>query len=502
MATESRKIRKLMVANRGEIALRVIRACRELGIQTVAVFSTVDRNALHVLSADEAYPLGGATPRESYLCQQKIVEIARSASVDAIHPGYGFLAENADFAELVNQAGIRFVGPTASAIQTMGDKTQARKVAKRLGIPTVIGTLEPLQDVAEGFKQVDQVGLPVLLKAAAGGGGKGMRIVRSAADFESAYRAAQSEAKSAFGDDRVYLEKYLDGPRHVEMQILADTRGNAVYLGERECSIQRRHQKVIEESPSVAVSDELRHKLGDAAVKLAKEAGYTNAGTMEFLLDAEGRFYFLEMNTRLQVEHPVTEEVTGIDLVRQQIRVAEGEKLPFRQEDIRFRGHAIECRICAEDPENGFMPSTGVLSHYDVPQGRIRVENGFRAGDEISVYYDSLLAKVISWGIDRSEAIAAMKRGLREFRIEGVKSTIPFCNYVLEHKQFIEGTFNTSFIDKHFDPSSLTPASCEDILAAALGATLVSRTLSSRNNHATDSPISKWRESRSESYRA
>ena len=468
----------------------------------MAVFSEVDRNSLHVISADEAYALGGATPRESYLNQSKIVEIARSAAVDAIHPGYGFLAENPDFAELVEHSSIRFIGPSPESIRQMGDKTQARKVAKRLGIPTVSGTLEPLQNATQGFKDVSELGFPVLLKAAAGGGGKGMRVVRSASEFESAFRTAQSEAKSAFGDDRVYVEKYLDGPRHIEMQIFGDSRGNVVYLGERECSIQRRHQKVIEESPSVAVDAELRRKLGDAAVKLAKEAGYSNAGTMEFLLDADGGYYFLEMNTRLQVEHPVTEETTGIDLVRNQILVAEGEELPFHQEDIAHDGHAIECRICAEDPENAFMPSTGVLTHYDIPQGRIRVENGFRSGDEISVYYDSLLAKVISWGKTRQEAIAVMLRGLHEFRIQGVKSTIPFCQYVLEHERFVEGSFNTSFVDKHFDSSRLSPISDDELLAAALSATLVS----GRDGHAAQREIlapysSKWREGRGEAHR-
>lgn len=501
MSAETRKIRRLLIANRGEIAMRVIRACREMDIQSIVVYSDIDRNALHVLSADEAYPLGGSLPRESYLNQQKIVEIARSASIDAIHPGYGFLAENPDFAELVLTAGLMFVGPAPAAIRMMGDKTQARKFAKRLGVPTVSGTLEPLKDLDQGLKEAEQLGFPVLLKAAAGGGGKGMRVVKSAADFDSALRTAQSEAASAFGNDRVYIEKYLDGPRHIEMQILGDSYGNVVYLGERECSIQRRHQKVIEESPSVAVDADLRQRLGDAAVTLAKEAGYTNAGTMEFLLDADGQFYFLEMNTRLQVEHPVTEEITGIDLVRHQILVTEGEKLPFRQDDIKHRGHAIECRVCAEDPENGFIPSTGVLTHYDVPQGKIRVENGFQAGDEISVYYDSLLAKVIAWGTSRPEAISAMRRSLKEFRIEGVKSTIPFCEYVLDHKQFIEGTFSTSFTNKHFDSTGLSPVSEADLLAMALTATLVSR-YDEFNNHRSDpSPPSKWRDARLETLR-
>jgi acetyl-CoA carboxylase biotin carboxylase subunit len=502
LSQKTRKIKKLLIANRGEIALRVMRACRELGIRTVAVFSEVDRNSLHVISADEAYALGGALPRESYLNQSRIVEIARSAAVDAIHPGYGFLAENPDFAQVVGQADIGFIGPSPDSIRQMGDKTQARKAAKRLGIPTVSGTLEPLKNAAQGLHEVGALGFPLLLKAAAGGGGKGMRVVRSASEFESAFRTAQSEAKSAFGDDRVYVEKYLDGPRHIEMQILADTLGNVVYLGERECSIQRRHQKVVEESPSVAVNAELRMELGNAAVKLAKEAGYSNAGTMEFLLDSDGKFYFLEMNTRLQVEHPVTEELTGIDLVVNQILVAEGEKLPIRQEDITHDGHAIECRICAEDPENAFMPSTGVLTHYDIPQGRIRIENGFRPGDEISVYYDSLLAKVISWGKTRQDAIAVMLRGLDEFKIHGVKSTIPFCRYVLEHKQFTEGQFNTSFIDKYFKPSELSQISEDEMIAAALTAAIISgRNGHNKQQRSLGIESSKWREAKTETYR-
>jgi acetyl-CoA carboxylase biotin carboxylase subunit len=496
------KIGKILIANRGEIALRVIRACRELGIRTVAVFSDVDRTALHVLHADEAWPLGGSTPRESYLDQQKVIDIARRTSVDAIHPGYGFLAENPDFAELVENTGIRFIGPSARAIRAMGDKTQARKVAQRLGVPTVSGTIEPVHDPLEGIEICKHIGFPVLLKATAGGGGKGMRVVRAEDEFQAAFRTAQSEAKTAFGDDRIYIEKYLTGPRHIETQIIGDTHGNVVYLGERECSIQRRHQKVIEESPSPAVNDHLRQELGEAAVRLAKESGYANAGTMEFLLDNEGKFYFLEMNTRLQVEHPITEEITGIDIVKQQIRIAEGGELPYRQKDILRRGHSIECRICAEDPENGFMPSTGTLERYDLPQGKIRLENGFQKGDQISVFYDSLMAKVIVWGNHRREAIDAMRRGLAEFRVEGVKTTIPFCDYVLGHSVFIEGDYNTSFIDKHFDPASLSQISDDEQVAAALCATLLTRMNGTIANHKSVNQPSKWRATRTETYRS
>lgn len=502
---KKRQIKKLLIANRGEIALRVIRACRELGIQSVAVFSDVDRKSLHVLSADEAYALGGSTPRESYLNQARIIEIAMAASVDAIHPGYGFLAENPAFSDLVANAGLLFVGPSGGAIRRMGDKTEARKVARKLGIPTISGTVDPLEDTGEGLKRAVEIGFPVVLKAAAGGGGKGMRVVHSMEEFDAAFRMAQSEAKGAFGDDRIYIEKYLESPRHIEMQILADSHGNVVYLGERECSIQRRHQKVIEESPSPAVDDGLRQELGEAAVKLAKAAGYTNAGTIEFLLDPSGKFYFLEMNTRLQVEHPVTEEITGIDLVKQQVRVAEGDRLPFRQDQLRMDGHAIECRVCAEDPENGFMPSTGTLLRYQPPQGRIRVENGFREGDEISVYYDSLVAKVISWASTRGEAIAAMQRALEDFNIEGVKSTIPFCRFVLDHQAFVDGKVDTRFVDKYFNPSLLSFDSQDREIAAAVAAVLVGtrcwRTEGEKRD-GLERTASKWKLSRREVLRS
>ena len=501
---KNRKIKKLLVANRGEIALRVIRACKELGIRTVAVFSDADRRCLHVLSADEAYPLGGPTPKESYLNQSKIIEIAKKASVDAIHPGYGFLAENPLFADAVVEAGLLFIGPSGIAIRRMGDKTEARKAAKQLSIPTVSGSMEPLQSPQAGIESAKEIGYPVLLKAAAGGGGKGMRVVRSAEEFDAAFRTAQSEAKGAFGDDRVYIEKYLESPRHIEMQIIADSHGNVVYLGERECSIQRRHQKVIEESPSTAVNEVLRKQLGEAAVRLAKSAGYVNAGTVEFLLNSEGQSFFLEMNTRLQVEHPVTEAITGLDLVKLQIKVAEGERLPFDQSQIRCTGHAIECRICAEDPENSFMPSTGKLTRYQPPQGNIRVENGFRQGDEISVFYDSLMAKVISWGRTRDEAITSMDRALQEFTIDGVKSTIPFCRFVLRHEDFVHGNINTRFIDKHLTASSLSTEGEDDIVAAAVSALLIcTRELTrSGNLHGAANGLdSKWRASRREVFR-
>ena len=500
-----RPIRRLLIANRGEIALRIIRACREMGITPVAVFSDVDRKSLHVLRSDEAYPLGGSAPRESYLNQAKILEIAKAASVDAIHPGYGFLAENPNFSDATTDAGFVFVGPSGDSIRMMGDKTEARKVARQLGIPTISGTVEPIRDESDGIAQANEIGFPILLKAAAGGGGKGMRIVRSPSEFQGALRLAQSEAKSAFGDNRVYMEKYLDSPRHIEMQILADTAENAIYLGERECSIQRRHQKVIEESPSPAVDEELRRKLGEAAVKLARISHYTGAGTMEFLLDSSGKFFFLEMNTRLQVEHPVTEEVSGMDLVREQIRIAEGYPVSIRQDQLRLNGHAIECRICAEDPADGFIPSTGILAQYELPEGRIRVENGFQAGDEISVFYDSLLAKVVSAGATRSDSITKMKRALQDFKIQGVKSTIPFCLLVLSHEKFIEGDIDTRFVEKHFDPSSLPKELKENEATAAIGSVLLAHLASGRkrapSNGQTESSPSRWRDGRREALR-
>lgn len=505
MKTGERHIRKVLIANRGEIAVRVMRTCKELGISTVAVFSDVDRRLLHVLMADEAYPLGGTTPAQSYLDQEKLLTIARQAGADAIHPGYGFLAENASFAKRVEEAGLRFIGPGSRAISLIGDKTEARKIARKLGIPTIAGAVDPISSEEHGLRLGSEIGFPILLKAAAGGGGKGMRVVSSATEFPSAFRAAQSEARTAFGDDRVYIEKFLEAPRHIEMQILADQFGNIIYLGERECSIQRRHQKVVEESPSTAVDETLREALGSAAVALARAAGYTNAGTMEFLVDQQGKFYFLEVNARLQVEHPVTEAITGCDLVKEQIHIAEGERLSIKQRNVHRRGHAIECRICAEDPENNFLPSTGTLARYEPPAGRIRVENGFRQGDEVTVFYDSLLSKVISWAPSRSEAIASMQRALSEFVIEGVKSTIPFCQFVLGHPSFQSGDINTRFVDNHY-ASRQQGRSAENERAAAILATILAHNqqttpiVSSYNGVTKRS--AKWKSLRKETLRS
>jgi acetyl-CoA carboxylase biotin carboxylase subunit len=462
-------IGRLLVANRGEIALRIMRTCRELGVPTVAVYSDADRQSPHVRYADQAVYLGPAPSRESYLSMDRILEAARRSGARAIHPGYGFLSENAEFARRVSSAGLVFVGPDAESIRAMGDKTEARKLVSRAGVPTVPGTEGPVASVDEARTFCETAGFPVLLKAAAGGGGKGMRIVRRVEDLPSALRGARSEAESAFGDSRIYLEKYLERPRHVEFQILGDRFGSIVHLGERECSIQRRHQKVIEESPSVIVDEALRKRMGETAVKAAAACRYQNAGTVEFLLDAGKNFYFLEMNTRLQVEHPITELRTGIDLVAAQLRIASGERLPFTQEEVRFRGHAIECRICAEDVENDFLPSTGSILHLHPAEGPgVRDDRGVEEGGEISVYYDSLIAKLVVWGASREEAIRKMKRALREYQILGVKTNIPVCRFVMEHERFSSGDFDTHFLQDHFQLFSFAPGTRNQRVAAAV----------------------------------
>jgi acetyl-CoA carboxylase biotin carboxylase subunit len=467
-------LRKILIANRGEIALRVMRTCREMGIASVAVYSEADRLAPHVSAADEAYCIGPPPSRESYLRMDTIIETALRSGADAIHPGYGFLSENAAFARKVKEAGLVFIGPRAESIAAMGDKTAARALVKAAGVPTVPGTDGAVRDIreAEGFCR--QYGYPVLLKAAAGGGGKGMRVVKQAADLGPFFLAASSEARSAFGDDRVYVEKYLEDPRHIEFQIFADHAGNTVHLGERECSIQRRHQKVIEETPSVLVDETMRRMMGETAVNAARACGYENAGTIEFLVDRNRDFFFLEMNTRLQVEHPVTELRTGLDLVALQIKVASGELLPFRQEDVTFRGHAIECRICAEDVENNYLPSTGRITHLRPPAGPgIREDRGVDEGGEVSRYYDPMIAKLAVWGADRPAAIARMQRALREYELLGVVSNIPLCMFVMEHPDFASGNFTTHFLEEKFDPRALRPSDpAVDIAVAAASAWL------------------------------
>ncbi|HEY0077578.1 MAG TPA: acetyl-CoA carboxylase biotin carboxylase subunit [Pyrinomonadaceae bacterium] len=440
--------RKILIANRGEIAVRVIRACRELDISPVAVYSEADAAALHVRLADEAYLVGAAPSSESYLRIERIVEAAQRSGAEAIHPGYGFLAENAEFARAVAEAGLTFIGPPAEAMELMGSKTNARRAAIEAGAPVVPGTTEALGSYEEARETAARLVYPVMLKAAAGGGGKGMRLIAAEAELASAFESARSEAEAAFGDSSVYLEKAVERPRHVEIQIFADTHGNFVHLGERECSIQRRHQKVIEECPSPINDADLRERMGTSAVEIARAARYVGAGTVEFLVsDVTRDFYFLEMNTRLQVEHPVTEMATGIDLVREQIRVAAGEPLSFSQEEVRLNGHAIECRVYAEDPENNFLPSPGRITHLRVPAGpNVRDDGGVYAGAEVSIYYDPMISKLATWGRTRLEAIDRMRRALEEYSVGGIKTTLPFFREIMRDTEFVEGRLDTGFI--------------------------------------------------------
>lgn len=422
----------------------------------MSVYSDSDRWAPHVLMADEALHIGPSASSQSYLITEKILEAAKVTSADAIHPGYGFLSENASFAEACKNAGITFIGPPSQSIRVMGDKTAARELMAASGVPFPPGTKTAFQDVAEAAKTAQEIGYPILIKAAAGGGGKGMRIVHSNAEFEGAVRAAKSEAKSAFGDDRVYIEKYLENPRHVEFQIMADQHGNVLHLYDRECSIQRRHQKVVEEAPCPILDDQLRSKMAEAAIKAAKACDYVGAGTIEFLVDKHRNFYFLEMNTRLQVEHPVTEWVTGLDLVALQISVAEGKSLPIKQDDVKLLGHSIECRIYAEDPENQFLPSTGLLKRHRIPAGPgVRVDAGIEEGQEVPIFYDPMISKLSTFGTTRNEAIARMKRALAEYEISGCKTTIPFCSYVLDHESFKEADYDTHFVQNHYSSQKL-----------------------------------------------
>ena len=445
--------KKILIANRGEIACRVIRACREMDISTVAVYSDADKDALHVRMADEAFHIGPAPSSESYLRGDKIIEVAKQAGAEAIHPGYGFLSENAQFVRDVSAAGITFVGPPPEAMESMGGKISARKIAIEAGVPVVPGTTEPLASFADAKTVAGEMGYPVMLKASAGGGGKGMRLVADESELKSALETAQSEAKASFGDDAVYIEKAVVRPRHIEIQVFSDAHGNHMHLGERECSIQRRHQKVIEEAPSPINSAELRQAMGECAVKVARAVNYVGAGTVEFLVsDVDRSFYFLEMNTRLQVEHPVTELVTGIDLVREQINVAAGKPLSFTQEDIRLSGHAIECRIYAEDPEVNFMPSPGRIVRLRIPQGpAVRDDGGVYEGSDVSIYYDPMISKFAVYGRDREQAIERMKRALREYKIAGLKTTIPFFRAVMEDDEFVGGRLDTGFIERFFD---------------------------------------------------
>jgi propionyl-CoA carboxylase alpha chain len=471
--SSARKIRKVLVANRGEIAVRVIRTCQELELATVAVYSDPDRLAPHVRLADEAYRLGPAPASDSYLKMDAIIEVATESGADAIHPGYGFLSENADFATACAEAGLIFIGPPPDAIRAMGDKTAARQLMKEAGVPMAPGTTDAIDDADRAAAIAADIGYPVLIKAAAGGGGKGMRIVHDPGEFKRAMRGARSEAASAFGDGRVFVEKYIEEPRHIEFQILADEHGNTIHLFERECSIQRRHQKVIEEAPSSVLTPAVRQAMGEAAVRAAASCGYTNAGTVEFLVDKDLNYYFMEMNTRLQVEHPVTEWVTGIDLVAEQIRVAEGRPLDMEPGDLSMHGHAIECRVYAEDPANQFLPDPGPLHRHAAPSGfGVRVDAGVEQGGEVLIHYDPMISKLTTWGRTRDEAIRRMERALDEYEVAGVTTTIPFCAFAMGHDAFRSGQFSTHFVDDHFDPAALAPDGDGHDTMAALAATL------------------------------
>jgi acetyl-CoA carboxylase biotin carboxylase subunit len=449
-------ISKLLIANRGEIALRIMRSAKEMGIQTVAVFSEADRSALHVRYADEAICIGPAPSNQSYLVIDKIIDACKLSGAQAIHPGYGFLSENAAFARAVKEAGLILVGPTPEAMEIMGNKLSAKAAALKYQIPMVPGTEEAITDIDEAKQRAVEVGFPILIKAAAGGGGKGMRIVEKASDFEEQMHLAVSEATSAFGDGAVFIERYVTSPRHIEIQVLGDTHGNIVHLFERECSVQRRHQKVVEEAPSAILTPEIRAQMGKCAVDVAKSVNYVGAGTVEFILDENLDFFFLEMNTRLQVEHPVTEMITGLDLVKEQIKIARGEALSYKQEDLKINGHAIELRVYAEDPLNNFLPDIGTLQTYQTPKGNgVRVDDGFEQGMEIPIYYDPMIAKLITYGSTREEAIKRMERAIDEYDITGIQTTLGFGKFVMQHEAFISGKFDTHFVSKYFTAESL-----------------------------------------------
>ncbi len=494
-----KNIKKILIANRGEIAMRIIRTAQEMGIKTVAVYSAADRKALHTRHADEAYLLGPAPADESYLRQDKILEIARKSGSDAIHPGYGFLSENAGFANAVAEAGIIFIGPSPSSIKIMGSKLAAKEAVSKYDIPMIPGSDHAISNLKEAQAMAVEIGFPLLIKASAGGGGKGMRIVYNKSNLAESLQLAVNEASSAFGDGSVFIEKYLESPRHIEFQILADNQGHVIHLYERECSIQRRHQKVIEESPASFMNERLRKEMGNAAVSVAKACGYTGAGTVEFLLDDKQKFYFLEMNTRLQVEHPVTEMITGIDLVRQQIRVAEGKPLPFDQKDIIAHGHAIELRVYAENPYQNFMPDTGNLRTYVHPGGPgVRVDDGFEQGMDIPVYYDPMISKLIVWATNREQAMDKMLRAIGEYEVAGVATTLPFGAFVMQHQAFRSGSYDTHFVDKYFVNTRTSSNKTHKQLAALLSLYHLKQQQDSKqiNKQQNDITQSNWRKMR------
>ena len=491
-------MKKILIANRGEIALRIMRSAREMGIKTVAVYSEADRQSLHVLYADEAVCIGPAPSNQSYLIGEKIIAACRATGAEAIHPGYGFLSENAAFARLVKAEGLILIGPTPEAMEIMGNKLSAKAAALKYKIPMVPGTEEAITDVEDAKQRAVAVGFPILIKAAAGGGGKGMRVVEQAADFEEQMQLAVSEAISAFGDGAVFIERYVSSPRHIEIQVLGDTHGNIVHLFERECSIQRRHQKVIEEAPSSILTEEIRNKMGKCAVDVARSVNYVGAGTVEFILDENLDFFFLEMNTRLQVEHPVTEMITGLDLVKEQIKIARGERLSYQQEDLKINGHAIELRVYAEDPENNFLPDIGVLQTYKTPKGYgVRVDDGFEQGMEIPIYYDPMIAKLITYGKNREEAIERMVRAIDEYQITGIQTTLGFGKFVMQHDAFKSGKFDTHFVSKYFNAGSLKIENEEEALMAALfGALSLKKQLASGLEPEQKNRVSDWRRNR------
>lgn len=489
---------KILVANRGEIALRVMRSCKEMGIKTVAIFSEADRDAPFVKYADEAVCVGPPPSSDSYLQVDKIIEVCKELDVDGLHPGYGFLSENAEATRKITDAGITFIGPSPKAMELMGDKLKAKETVKDYNIPMVPGTDEAIEDIAVAKKIAENIGFPILIKAAAGGGGKGMRVVEEPNEFEEQMDRAVSEAVSSFGNGSVFIEKYVGSPRHIEIQVLADTHGNIVYLFERECSIQRRHQKVIEEAPSSVLTPEIREAMGKCAVDVARSCNYVGAGTVEFLLENNKDFYFLEMNTRLQVEHPVTEMITGIDLVKEQIKIARGEKLSFTQNDLNIQGHSFEVRVYAEDPLNNFLPDIGRLNTYERPEGMgIRVDDGFEEGMQIPIYYDPMISKLITHGKDREEARVRMLRAIEDYKISGVETTLPFCKFALEHEAFISGDFDTHFVSKYFTPEKLQNDNAETEEVAAL---FVAKLFEEGNKKdvevATNEVKSKWKTNR------
>ena len=497
---ENSLLKKILITNRGEIAVRIIRACRELRITSVAIYSDADKTSLHTRMADESYYIGESTASESYLNKEKIIELAKEINADAIHPGYGFFAENASFIESLEKNKINFIGPSSASVALMGNKTEARKLIMKSSVPIVPGATKPVESIKEGLKIADEIGYPILLKAVSGGGGKGMRKINSHKEFEAGFEAVKREALKAFANDEVYIEKFIENPRHIEVQVFGDKKGNYVHLFERECSIQRRHQKIIEESPSPYVDEKTRQKITSAAINAAKACGYFNAGTIEFLMDANKNFYFLEMNTRLQVEHPVTEWITGKDLVKEQISVASGNELSFKQNELKINGHALECRIYAEDPTNNFLPSTGKILNYIPPSGPgVRVDSGFDSGSEITIHYDPLISKLVCWSEDRLSVINRMLRALSEYKISGLTTNISFLKFILSDNSFQRGKFNINFLNDDFMQTFIQLQNSDELtetekIVSAFSAVLKTRSTKNNVQHKQSNTITSWQE--------